>query len=93
MNRCTLCKCELSEFSGLCKECFEKLPHVRVFSRCGPCLTYYRRVRTNRTTITLAYRNGSGVSLDRAYKGSVHEEPCPSCTDHPRTQYPEGYMD
>lgn len=93
MTKCTLCKRELPEYSALCHECFEKRPRVRVFSRCGPCLRQYRHVRTNRTTVTVAFRNGSGYSLERAYKGSVHEEPCPSCEDHPRTQYPDGYMD
>lgn len=93
MSKCTLCKCPLPDYSQLCHECFEQLVPVRVFSRCGPCLTQFRRVRTNRTTVTLGFKNGSGYSLDRAYKGSVHEEPCPSCEDHPNTQYPDGYMD
>lgn len=69
------------------------LPAVRVFSMAGPCLTMYRLVKANRTTYKLAYRNGDGVSLENVHKGSVHIAPCPSCTDHPRTQYPHGYMD
>jgi hypothetical protein len=92
-GRCTLCRKSVSEFYELCADCFETLPTVRVFSSVGPCLTQYRRVRTNKATVTVAFRNGSGHSLDKAPKGSVHEEPCPSCQDHQHSQYREGYMD
>jgi hypothetical protein len=27
------------------------------------------------------------------YWSPHHLEPCPSCKDHPKTQYPHGYMD
>ena len=75
------------------REQFEALPRVRVFSPVGPCLTFYRLLRTNRKTCTLAYWNGDHISTERIYKDWVHTEPCRSCMDHPQTMYPNGYMD
>jgi hypothetical protein len=69
------------------------LPPVRVFSMAGPCLTAYRFVKPNRTTYKLAYQNGDRVAFRNEWKGGVHVAPCPSCTDHPHTQYPHGYLD
>ena len=92
-GKCTLCKKEVAPFYDLCATCFGNLKPVRISSMCGPCLTYYRKVKENRTTITVAFQNGSGRSCERVHKGFVHEEPCSSCTDHPKTQYPNGYMD
>ena len=72
---------------------FLKLPTVRVTSSAGPCLTHYRMVRRNKTTVTVACENGDGISTRKVYAFQVHFEPCPCCTDHPRTSYPHGYMD
>ena len=72
-------------------EDLEKLPVVRVSSPAGPCFKNRRLVRKNRTSYTVATKNGSGVMTDRVY--SVHTEPCSRCTDHPETVYPFGYMD
>ena len=94
MKRCRVCKTVLpGDWSDVCAECFASLPEVRIFSRCGPCLTGYRLVRMNRETATVAYKNGSALVCERERKGAVHREPCPSCMDHERTVYPEGHMD
>ena len=75
------------------REKFETLKECRVFSVVGPCLTGYRILRENRKTFTLASVNGRGISTDRHHAWRVHTEPCVSCQDHERTQYPDGYMD
>jgi hypothetical protein len=61
---------------------------VRFFSTAGPCLPA-TVVRVNRTTYTLNFYG----SKQYERHSRVHVEPCPSCTDHARTQYPHGYMD
>jgi len=75
------------------KDQFEKLPKVRVFSSVGPCLTFYRFVKENKKTVTVAYWNYDHVAFERKPKSWVHFEPCRNCEDHPKTQYPYGYMD
>jgi hypothetical protein len=92
MRKCRVCKTnEISEHYDICLDCFEKLPRVRVSSPVGPCLTNRRLVRVNRTTCTVAFRNGEYASTERETKGLVHGEPCSCCTDHEHTQYPMGY--
>lgn len=74
---------------------------VRAFSPVGPCLTLGRL--TKQTAQFYCYEEWRGG--DR-YEGTrkvrkrtpehysrAHIEPCPSCRDHLRTQYPNGYMD
>jgi len=75
---------------------------VRSFSRCGPCLTLGLLTKT--TAQFWCYDKWLG---GERYEGAkkvrrrdiggrytpAHIEPCPSCRDHERTQYPEGYMD
>lgn len=63
---------------------------VREFSTIGPCLTVGESA--GETEKSLLYFDGNKV---RRVKKSwrYHVEPCVSCRDHPRTQYPEGYMD
>ncbi len=72
---------------------FETLQPVRVFSMVGPCLTYYRLVKRNTISCTLAFRNGTGISIEHEPRGRVHPAPCPSCRDHPHSHYPNGYED
>lgn len=65
---------------------------VRRFSPAGPCLM--RGVVVRETPKFLVYRDRWSQSSERRVKkGAVHTEPCVSCTDHERTQYPHGYMD
>lgn len=71
---------------------------LREFSAAGPCLTYkYGEVvgETPKFWVYRARSNGYGeeVGTRRVKKSSVHTEPCLSCTDHPETHYPYGYMD
>jgi len=73
---------------------------VREFSACGPCLTLGRLVRkTAHFYVYNPWRCGN-IFEDREKRvaipehGSVvHIEACSSCMDHPRTSYPNGYMD
>jgi hypothetical protein len=58
---------------------------VRFFSMAGPCIPS-TVVKANRTTHTLQ-------SFGKIENYLLHTEPCPSCTDHERTQYRDGYMD
>jgi hypothetical protein len=58
---------------------------VRFFSMCGPCIPATVR-KVNRVTVEMAL-------YGKIEKYLVHTKPCPSCTDHPRTQYRDGYMD
>ncbi len=78
---------------------------VREFSPAGPCLTLGQFVR--RTAKTIVYREWLGgdqygkerrvggwkVEQRGNRGGCIHTEPCHSCRDHERTQYPNGYMD
>ncbi len=78
---------------------------VREFSPAGPCLTLGKFVR--RTPKTIVYREWLGgdsfgkerraggwkVEEKDGRRGYIHTEPCPSCRDHERTSYPNGYMD
>ncbi len=69
---------------------------VRRFSPCGPCLTEGAFVRrTARFVVFTEWKSGNDFTgrEKRLACESVHTEPCPSCTDHPRTQYRHGYMD
>ena len=67
---------------------FAPVTAVRFFSMAGPCLPA-TVIRANPTTYTLNFY-GSKQRIGRAL---VHAAPCPSCTDHERTQYPDGYQD
>lgn len=69
---------------------------VREFSVAGPCITLGELVREtpasyfvrDRYEPTKINRYGKG-----RWEGKRHTEACPSCRDHAKTQYPEGYMD
>ena len=69
---------------------------VRRFSPCGPCLTEGKLVRATAKFYVFRERTGSDRFEGRERrlaKDSAHIEPCCSCTDHPSTVYPNGYMD
>jgi hypothetical protein len=75
---------------------------VRSFSPAGPCLTEGRLVReTARFYIFNEWLGGDRFRdkesrLAKCLPGHysrAHVEPCSSCRDHARTQYPNGYMD
>ena len=69
---------------------------VREFSRCGPCLTLGPLV--SETALFYCYQERDNTKRrirkrTEAHYSPAHVEPCPSCRDHARTQYPDGYMD
>jgi hypothetical protein len=75
---------------------------VRQFSPCGPCLTLGRLEKTTAQFYCYAEWNGGDCFGPRVRKvrrpdvagySTAHIEPCHSCRDHSRTQYPHGYMD
>lgn len=75
---------------------------VREFSAAGPCITLGRLVSETPKFYRYAEWHGSdnfGPEMRLVAKrtpkrySAAHIEPCPSCRDHPRTQYPDGYMD
>lgn len=74
---------------------------VRAFSAAGPCLTLGRLTKeTAKFYCFEEWRGGDVYSgakkvakpLPGKYSGN-HIEPCPSCRDHVKTQYPNGYED
>lgn len=77
---------------------------VREFSRSGPCLTLGLWVRdTAKFHVYRKWRGGESYDAqetkvkrrldDREGYSPAHVEPCPSCRDHAKTQYPHGLMD
>ena len=68
---------------------------VREFSAAGPCLVLGKMVW--RTATTISYVDSQGRTKRRGgvrvKMNLVHTEPCCGCTDHPQTNYPNGYMD
>lgn len=75
---------------------------VREFNRAGPCIPLGLWVRdTKRFHIYRQWLGGDkyGESERRVairtpdHYSRAHVEPCPSCEDHPQTQYPDGYLD
>ena len=58
---------------------------VRFFSVAGPCIPA-EVLKANRVTHTLRH-------FGKIENYLIHTAPCLSCTDHERTQYPNGYMD
>lgn len=73
----------------------EAIKTVREFSSAGPCLTLGTLVKQTATTITFQESDGSQNKRGgyRLKCGLIHIEACPSCRDHPKTQYPNGLMD
>jgi hypothetical protein len=74
---------------------------VREFSRCGPCLTLGRLMRETACFYVFdEWHGGDRYEGEKRIRkrtpdhySGAHIEPCPSCRDHPKTQYPNGYMD
>jgi hypothetical protein len=70
---------------------------VREFSPAGPCLTIGRLVRqTAKFYVYNEWRGGDRFDVTEKRIGKTHRthiEPCSSCRDHARTQYPHGLMD
>ena len=66
---------------------------VRKFSLAGPCLTLGTLFRETSNFLVYEERRYGDRLHRRVAKAKVHTEPCPSCRDHPQTQYPNGYMD
>lgn len=70
---------------------------VRQFSVCGPCIPLGTLIK--QTTHFYCYADERGSRAGKVRKRTPdhyspnHIEPCPSCRDHTRTQYPNGYMD
>jgi hypothetical protein len=68
---------------------------VRTFSAYGPCLTEGELVKTtDKFYVFLKWHGGDRFEGERRIScAKAHIEPCSSCRDHVRTQYPHGYMD
>jgi hypothetical protein len=71
---------------------------LRDFSPIGPCLPQGEITRETPTMIVVAERHGGKerriMKAGQRWRARLlHVAPCPSCTDHPRTQYPRGYED
>ena len=70
---------------------------LREFSRAGPCIVLGEFERYTAKSVFYRDRHGVVIRRARAMRFSslsrIHTEPCRSCRDHPRTLYPEGYMD
>jgi hypothetical protein len=67
---------------------------VRTFSAYGPCLTEGELIKTTeKFYVFLTGKVEIGSGERRISRAKAHIEPCSSCRDHARTQYPHGYMD
>ena len=71
---------------------------VREFSPCGPCIEQGTLIKESAMFYCFADRFAPGKTRRLMKRtptrySSAHVEPCPSCRDHERTQYPHGYMD
>jgi len=76
---------------------------VRNFSTYGPCIPQGRLIRETAEFLIFADErtwDGQTTLTERRiskrapdHYSPAHIEPCPSCEDHPQTQYPTGYMD
>lgn len=69
---------------------------LRKFSPCGPCLTFVDGAgpivrETGKSWIT--QQPGKPERQVRKATFGYHAEPCPSCRDHARSQYPDGLWD
>lgn len=69
---------------------------VRQFSRCGPCITLGEFIKMTPSGFFVfrdRYQDGKVSRIKGRFNGDVHKEPCHSCRDHERSQYPNGYED
>ena len=62
---------------------------VRQFSRVGPCIELGPLIRETETRFYYRYRQGYEAFVSKKSPLAVHLEPCPSCRDHERSQYPK----
>lgn len=69
----------------------EPIKAIREFSACGPCLTF-GRILISETAKFYCFVDRDGKP-GKISKARAHIEPCASCCDHPKTNYPNGYMD
>jgi hypothetical protein len=66
--------------------------YLRQFNSAGPCIE--RGPVTSESAKFWTVQDKFSGRPRRFGKGwRNHVEPCASCRDHPRTQYPNGYMD
>ena len=71
---------------------------VRNFSPAGPCIVQGALIRETAKFYIFADRFEPGrerrlTKRTAEHYTRAHVESCPSCMDHARTQYPNGYMD
>lgn len=64
---------------------------VRKFSPVGPCIPQGELIRETAKFYCVADRFDNGKPRKIGKGWSAHIEPCVSCRDHARTQYPNGY--
>jgi hypothetical protein len=64
---------------------------VRKFSPVGPCIEQGVLIGQTAKFYCFVDRFERGNTRRLGKTWAVHIEPCPSCRDHPRTQYPNGY--
>ena len=69
---------------------------LRQFSPAGPCLTVIEGcgpIIRETAHFWIVKRPGAKEQRVSKHGHRAHTEPCRSCTDHPSTSYPHGYMD
>lgn len=72
---------------------------VRAFSPIGPCITLGTLTKETKQFYVYEDRRFGEPTTGKVMKPTEfkysrnHIEPCVSCRDHARTQYPDGYMD
>ena len=66
---------------------------VRQFSRIGPCLELGPLLRETDARLYYHCQHGYEAFVSKKSALVVHLEPCPSCRDHERSQYPDDYWD
>jgi hypothetical protein len=63
------------------------LKTVRESSVTGPCVTL--GLALGETGRRISYRDRHGTTRFVSKRWAVHIEPCPACSDHPKTKYPD----
>ena len=63
---------------------------ARERSVAGPCRILGPVLRETGRSISYRDRDGTRKFISSKRWG-VHTAPCPSCPDHPKTKYPDGY--
>ena len=78
---------------GQVKAWNRRIKTVRQFSRVGPCIELGPLIRETDTRIYYRYRHDYEAFVSKNSSLAVHLEPCPSCRDYERSQYPDDYWD